>query len=222
MAPYQKRYKKKNYGKYKYKKYLTLDKASKALAVAYSIKKLMNVEFKFHDVQLMAQAITNTPIITQLTNIPQGDTDTSRDGAQVKLTRHLLRYTISSNALATDGHIVRCMIIHDKQTNGAIYSDSDLLQDVSNLNNLTSPLNLDNKYRFRVLYDKVHTLVTTASNGQIYKAYINDMDLRLRFESSTPSIADLNSSSLSFIMMASNPNNSPSITLFSRVRYVDN
>jgi len=89
--PYKKSYnrrpKGRPYGRYVKHAGTALDYSIKALTIARGIKKMINVEYKFHDVQLTSVALPQTPLITQLTNIAQGDTDQTRDGAQVKLTR---------------------------------------------------------------------------------------------------------------------------------------
>lgn len=226
--PYKKTYTKKRYtkkrynGQHKYIRYAggAMDVASKALTVAYGIKRLVNVEYKFHDVTLTLTTVAQTPIITQLTNIPQGDTDISRDGAQVKLVRINVKYLINSHvdALFTQ---IRCMLVHDRQTNQAIYSATDLLSDITGSDAIVSLLNLDNKYRFQVLYNKVHTLSNvgrTSSAHQVSK----ELSMKLRYDASTPSIADLTSSSLSWIFISNHATTSPEVTFFSRVRYIDN
>lgn len=223
---YKKRYtKRRSYQKSRSGRYLgyagtAVSTASKALAVAYGIKKLMNVEFKFHDVQNTVTAITRTPNIIQLTNIPQGDTSESRDGAQIKITRLTIKYIISGSPSSVFTW-VRVMLVHDKQTNQAIYTDSDLLQDVSAFDSLVSANNLDNKYRFRVLYNKVHRFSNVGNNSS-YSEIMKDLDMRIRFDNSTSTIADLTSSSLSLVFISNEDTNSPLLTLFSRIRYVDN
>ncbi len=222
---YKKRYtKRRRYQKSRSGRYLgyagtAVSTASKALAVAYGIKKLMNVEFKFHDVQTTT-TLNDAPAIIQLTNIPQGDTDQSRDGAQVKLTRLSIKYTIAMNASANASH-VRVMLVHDKQTNQAIYAATDLLSDVTVNDSIVSQLNLDNKYRFHVLYNRVHNFSVTGKQ-LTYQEVNKEIDMRLRFDNSTPSIADLTSSSLSLLFVSNEPTNQPSLTLFARLRYVDN
>ncbi len=226
--PYKKRYTKKRqivrHHKSRFNRYAgyagtAMSTATKALILAQGIKKLMNVEFKFHDVQLTSSIITQTPIITQLTNIPQGDTDITRDGAQVKLTRLDIKLAIEV-ASAAFSTVVRVIVVHDKQTNQAIYAGTDLLADTSPQDNIVSSLNLDNKYRFQVLHNHVYAF----SNAGVSMRYITirkELDLKLRFDASTPSIADLTSSSLS-ILMCTNQSGSPTVTMFSRIRYVDN
>ncbi len=220
--PYNKKYKRKRKRRSGYYRHgmNALELASKSLAVATTLKKLINVEFKFHDVQITATAVSTTATISQLTNIPQGDTDITRDGAQVKVTRLNLKYLLASHASAANT-AVRLMLVLDKQTNGAIYAIADLLADTTANDIIVSGLNLDNKYRFRVLYNQVVLLNNEGWNNK-YHVINKQLQQRLRFESSTPSIADLNSGSLSFVIVSNQTTNTPLVTMFSRIRYVDN
>ncbi len=218
-------YKKKPYVKYKRPGYKACGKmvyadAAKALAIARGVKRLINVEIKNFDVQQTNTAITDTPVIIQLTNIPQGDTTITRDGAQCKvlaleLSIFLTRHTSSENTT------VRLMLVCDKQTNQAIYLNSDLLEDVTVIDNLVSPLNLDNKFRFTVLWDRLFHVTAGSGSSKSFKKIFR-MSKIIRFDGNTPSIADLTSSSLSLVQMANEVTNDPSITMFSRIRYVDN
>lgn len=219
--PYKKRSKSYSNARPGYKRCgkMVLSDAAKALALARHIKKLVNVEIKNHDVQLASVAITDTPLITQLSNIAQGDTTNTRDGAQAKMLGVNVNYilTRSTNAEAT---AVRVMLVIDKQTNQAIYTAADLLEDVTSIDNVVSPRNLDNLHRFQILYDKVHVLTTNTTQIVVRKYFTKQ--LLLRYDGSTPSIADLTQNSLSILLVATQVTNDPSIAAFFRVRFVDN
>lgn len=193
--------------------------ARKALAVARGVKRLLNVEIKNHDVQQTTVSITNVPIIVQLTNIPQGDTTITRDGAQCKMIGITMNYMIIVHASGIRTS-VRVMLVLDKQTNQAIYVNTDLLDDTSGTDNITSPRNLNNLHRFTVLYDRVHALSQSTRVITVRKYF--KKSVLLRFDASTPSIADLTQNSLSFVQFGTEGTNEPDITSFFRIRYVDN
>lgn len=220
--PYRKTYKKKQYRRPGYKSCgkMVWGDAKKALTIASNLKRLVNVEVKNFDVQQQGVALSTTPVIIQLSNIPQGDTTISRDGAQCKvlalelalqMTRH------SSSTITT----ARILLVCDRQTNQAIYLNTDLLEDVTTNDNLVAPYNLDNKFRFTVIMDKVFNLATGSSGVKHFKKVFR-MNKIIRFDGNTPSIADLTSSSLSLIQFANESTNTPLITMFSRIRFVDN
>ncbi len=195
--------------------------SNKGVRLARKALSMLNVEYKFHDVQLNTSVITDAPIITQLSNIGQGDTQSTRDGAQVKAVRLNIKYILKGHVSATRTQ-VRIMIVHDKQTNQAIYTAANLLEDSSIVDNFTSMLNLDNKYRFRVLYDKVHVLNSSGGNRSIFKSISKHLSLKLRYDAAAGDITDLTSSSLSIVMFANEPTNTPTVTMFSRLRFIDN
>ncbi len=194
--------------------------AKKALVIASRLKRLINIEVKNFDVQQTSVAIGTGPIIVQLSNIPQGDGTSTRDGAQCKVIGIQLCYKIEMDLTATQSQF-RIMLVLDKQTNQAIYVGGDLLEDITTQDSMLSPRNLDNLKRFSVLYDKVH-LLAIDGQSQAYGKRFFKKEILLRYDASTPSIADLTQSSLSLFMLSSEVANSPVISTFTRLRYVDN
>ncbi len=225
--PYKKSYNKK---KSNYKKYSGYVKDAstvgyKALQIALMTKRLLNVEFKFFDIIGANLAVPDgVGTIVQLTNIPQGDTDVTRDGAQVKLMSINFKAVIRVNtSVANTGSSVTVMLIEDRQTNGAIYITADLLASVENSVSVVSSLNLDNKFRFRVLKRWIFMISKEGANRRILKWHHKFGDkMKIRYENSTPSIADLNSRSLSLLFISNESTNEPAITFFNRLRYIDN
>jgi len=167
---------------------MVVSDARKALLLARHVKNLINVEVKNHDVQQTAVAFTNTGVITQLSNIAQGDTTITRDGAQCKVIGIYLAYFLQVSATAPRT-AVRIMLVLDKQMNQAIYTIGDLLEDVTGSDILITPRNLDNKHRFTVLYDKNHNL-STANSTVVVRKYIK-RNILLRYDASVPDITDL-------------------------------
>lgn len=193
--------------------------AAKALALARRVKGMLNVEVKNFDTKQTATELTNTMVITQLTNIPRGDTTNERDGSQCKMVGVNLHYLLVVSATAPRTS-VRILLVLDKQTNQAIYNIADLIEDTAASQNIISPRNLDNRHRFVVLYDRVHHL-SLDFNTITVKKYIK-RNILLRYDASTPSIADLTQNSLSLIQVTNESTNKPTITSFIRVRFVDN
>ncbi len=185
------------------------------------IKKNLNVENKEFNIELIAATIVGgSGAIQQLTNIRQGDTTFSRDGSQCKVTSVQGRGIIQHNPLAIDT-VVRLLLVLDRQTNQAIYMTSDLLLDTALIESLISPYNLDNKSRFKVLWDRTFTLSQNSKTVTAFKFY-KKLDLLLRFDGNTPSIADLTQNSLSLVRISNENDNPPQFDLITRVRFVDN
>ncbi len=196
--------------------------AQKALRVARHVKSLLNVEKKNHDVSVTAVGVPDgVGTIFQLTNIPQGDTTISRDGSNVKIISIYIKILMILDASATTGSSFRVILVHDKQTNQAIYTTAELLSTVVNGSSLVSPLNLDNQFRFRILHDKCYTLSDGGSKHKFVKIF-KKVNTRLRFDASTPSIADLRSSSYSLVLIGNETTNEPNVRFEARLRFVDN
>lgn len=222
--PYKKSYKKPYVRKSSRPGYVSCGKmvwgdAKKALVMAQGLKRLVNVEIKNFDVQITSVAVTTVPTITQLSNIPQGDTTITRDGAQCKILalEFAAQFNLNASGAVT---MVRLLLVLDKQTNQTIYLHSDLLEDITVADNILSPINLDNKHRFRILLDRTINLSSAYTSRKI-KTVIR-LNTIIRFDGSTPSIADLTSNSLSLIVMGNETTNTPVMVMFSRLRYVDN
>ncbi len=186
-----------------------------------SLKRLINVEFKFHDVQLTVFSIPVVPVITQLSNIAIGDTDNTRDGSQLKCLSLQISYLLQIHASASSS-VVRVLLVKDKQTNQAIYSATDLLSDVTASDGIVSPYNRDNRLRFTVLHDKTHVLTTAGANRTRVFGKKFRQDQVIRYDASAGDITDLTQSSYSIIFTSNEPTNTPTVTLFSRLNYVDN
>ncbi len=199
---------------------MVISDAKKALRLARHVKSMINVEFKFLDFNATAAGQPESVTLGQVSNIAQGDGGSARDGNQVKLTGIYLTYMWTISASATNTQ-VRVLLVLDKQTNGVIYAAGDLLHDTSINDNIVSPYNLDNKYRFRVLYDRVHHLSDNGNQSVSVKRYIK-MNEKLRFDGTTADIANLTSSSITLVTMSSETTNVPLITRNVRLRYVDN
>ncbi len=185
-----------------------------------SLKRLINVEFKFLDTQLTNVASSTTPLITQLSNSAQGDTTVTRDGSQLKCLSIQLSYfmTMHTNAV---GSLVRVLLIKDKQTNQAIYTAGDVLTDTTAADSLISPYNRDNRKRFTIMYDKVHTLTGSGTEvrhvGRRFR-----QDQILRYDANAGDITDLTQSSYSLMTVSSEATNTPLFTMFARLNFVDN
>lgn len=193
--------------------------AKRALLVANSLRKLINVEIKNHDTQQTSVPITDTIAIIPLTNIPQDITTITRDGAQCKMLGFNLNYSIRTSVTAPRT-AVRIMVVVDKQTNQAIYVAGDLLKDTTTQDSIISPINLNNLHRFTILYDVTH-VISLDRPVVVVRKYIAK-ELLLRFDASTPGIQDLTQNSLSLLQVSNEVTNDPAITSFLRIRFVDN
>ncbi len=197
----------------------TLSTAQKALQIALQVKKLINVEYNFIDT-LQTAVIPITPALQQLTNIVQGDTNITRNGSQIKLVSIMLNYFIAQHASAVTT-VVRVMLIHDRQTNEAAFLAADVLQDITAGDAINSPRELDHLRRFSVLYSRVH-LLQDSGTKLVKGGFRKKLQLKLRYDANAGTISDLTQSSLALMIMSNEGTNTPTITSFVRILFVDN
>ncbi len=199
---------------------MVISDAAKALRLAKHVKSLLNVEIKNHDVLQTNVSITRTPVILQLTNVPQGDTTNSRDGAQYKCTQLELRFQVLLDGSATRTSF-RFMVICDKQTNQAIYTIGDVLENTDDIMVIFSPINLDNKRRFQIIDDFTVHVGTGEGRLKHFKKFYN-LNKIIRYDGTAGDITDLTQNSLSLLMVSSETTNGIELHSFSRLRFIDN
>ncbi len=200
--------------------YNDASQAAKALKLAKYLKTIVNVEFKNLTTQGTSTVLPVTPTIVQLTNIAQGDSTITRDGSNIKVLSIFWSYSVRQHATACCT-LVRVMLVHDRQTNQAIYTPGDLLSDITVGDNIVSPRNLDNTSRFAVLYDKVHAYSDTGRLISFHQMY-KKVQIKMRYDANVGDITDLTQSSLSLLVMSNESTNEPTITFSCRLRFVDN
>lgn len=220
--PYKKKYNKKYSRMRKYGRYARtgLQVANTALSVALKTKKLLNVEHKFLDLSLNSQSVSATGLGNNIVNMAQGDTASTRTGDQIKVTSIQFKYYLNINASATVS-TVRVILVLDRQANGAGINLSQLLQDTTAGLMLMSPLNLDNKYRFKIMYNRIHQM-SINGNRAVRGQYFKKHQIKIRYGSNAGTIADLTSRNLILFFISDEATNQPLVDCFLRVRFVDN
>lgn len=215
---YKKRYYKKR-KKYSRKNIFWWRLKNKAIKGGLKALKYLNSEEKFLDTQLTLLPIANTVGITNLVTCQQGDTSSTRQGDQIKITSILFKYIIKIHASATNSS-VRMLICLDKQANSAQMGLATVLKDVTNSDAIVSANNLDNKFRFTTLLDRVIQLSTDKpyARGSYYKK----CGIRIRYDGNLGDVTDLASRNILLYLISDEGTNTPSITCYARLRFVDN
>ncbi len=109
-------------------------------------------ELKFFDTTI-GGGIAATMAIFNLTKVPQGNGESERIGRKFIIEKISINYHISLPAktvASSTSDTMRVMLILDKQTNGAKFVATDLIDTDS----IFSFNNLSNSNRFRILYKK--------------------------------------------------------------------
>lgn len=199
---------------------MVINDATRALAMAKYVKGLVNVEFKQHNINRTSAAMNTTFTQSFLTNLSQGGDDTERDGNSLRMKSIQIKGFVKQNASAAQT-LVRLLVVHDKQTNQALFTPADLLFDVTPGDAIISARNIDNMKRFHVLWDKVITLDSAASGTKTFSFY-KKLNIAIRYDENAGDITDLTQSSLNFMQVSDEATNTPTITVHIRLRYIDN
>lgn len=186
-----------------------------ALRVAKFAHSKLNTERKAYDSNPhVSSAILDTGSVVSLTNIPQGDGAGHRDGNLVRFKSLLFRANFEMHASATFSQL-RFILLVDKQARAGLPSVSDILDG----SNILSPMNLANRYRFKVLMDKVYKMDISSMRGHIIKHYFK-LGQRANYASGTTDEASYNN--LVLLVISNEPTNGVTLNDDIRVRFLDN
>lgn len=113
------------------------------------------MELKAVDTNTSLSAIAGNGSLQLINGIATGTDYTDRTGRKVMLKSMLGRIFIYPTLSTSNsyGTVTRCLVVYDCQANGANPSVTDIL----NVATYDSPMNLNNRDRFKVLYDKFVT-----------------------------------------------------------------
>ncbi len=198
------------------------------------------VELKFHDIDwdeaaadFSAGVISNA---SSLVLIGQGVTESTRVGRKCVIKSigwraQLERIAVSSTGIAAS-EVIRLIIVQDKQANGAaptVSGTGGLLESA----NYQAFNNLNNKSRFRVLYDKTFTLNTLAAAGdgtsndsgavQRSFSFFKDVNIPMEYSgTANPSvIGEVRTNNIFGIMISESGNSTVALDSKFRFRFSD-
>lgn len=150
-----------------------------------------------------------------LTNIPQGDSDTARDGDAFIPTSIQLRYNVT---VADATNLVRVMVVRYNNYISGDISVNSVLQTIGSFEAPITAYSFDNRQNFTVIYDKCHALDTYNS--------IQSVDLSLPLAKKTVQYAAASSTAGTnrywlLVISDSAAATHPSIKYYIRVQFTD-
>lgn len=195
--------------------------ANKALRLARMAIGMLNSEKKYIDFSNNAFTIPITGTMILLNPLIQGTTATTRIGNQVRCKNVLMRFNLTLDSNATRTYI-RCMLLWDRQPNGALPGLDDILETVGTGGMVVnSPLERDFAFRFKLLRDKRYTVYT--DKPIVFVKWFIRLGRRIRYDDSNAGdITDIATNSLIFVMVSTEATNTPGGAIFSRLRFIDN
>lgn len=192
-----------------------------ALSKARKLERMIEVKHSdVHD----SGTCTQAGDVTNLTSIAQGTTSVTRSGDKITPTSFKMKYYVRFNTSATGPVGVRVLLVQSKSIDAAAtYTVSDIL-DLSpasgeeHLSNYT----WNQSRRFRVLYDKIHTLYDQAGHFQQINGFINIPGSRLHNVRFNPgSSTQVVYGGLNLICLSDEPTNPPSWNAVGRLAFKD-
>lgn len=190
-------------------------------------------ELKFHDVDLDDATVGATGNMTATINIiPQGVTESQRVGRKCTIKSvnwHFRLILPERDAVSNPGDpdIVRTILFIDKQANGATATVTDILETTQYL----SFRNLANSGRFKILYDKNHTMnygaMASDGAGVVSQARVvkdvnvyKSCSIPIEFSGTTGVIGEIRSNNFGVLLISSE--SSANFTSKFRLRFSDN
>lgn len=151
--------------------------------------------------------------------VGQGTDDTQRIGRRYTNVSIQMRYNISVNSTTATSAVARVMLVQDRQVNGALPSLTDILALSSDI----APMNLNNRDRFKVLYDQEHTVQPQGPQIEYCKMYKKIMVETTNTSTTTSAIAGIATGAI-YLVCVGNGNSDTTCAqgnLFVRVRFTD-
>ncbi len=187
-----------------------------ALRDLQSLRRFINTEMHFTDVTNTVSS-SNTPTLVLLNGLSLGDTSSTRTGQSIKMDRLDLRFQMSVNTTSV-ANFIRIIVVVDKQTNASAMTAADLLAS----NSTFAPYSQGCQMRFIPLYDESFAL-NSAGPGSIIKCVTLRANQHVMFNTANNgTVADIVSNSLYLIHLSDQSTNTPQLSYYSRLWFVDN
>lgn len=180
-------------------------------------------ELKFVDAAVSFTAWTTAGAIAILNGVAQGTDYNQRIGRSTLLKSILFRISVGKSANNSTGSTCRFLIFYDAQTNGAAPAVTDVLAAASYL----SPMNLNNRDRFKILCDtyidtEAYTAdpIATGTFKNETKTMFKKFNMECQFSGTGATVGSIATGGI-FILLISDEANTVGYEFYSRIRYTD-
>lgn len=182
-------------------------------------------EKKYFDTALafLLDTTGEVPATGQLTLIPQGDTENTRDGRKANIEsiqiRGNMRFVAAATAAAVTGHMY---LVLDTQCNGAAAGVTDVF---SSADLSVAMLNLNNSGRFRILkswdFEQASSAGVATAFGERIKVikFFKRCNIPVDWSSTTGAITEIRSNNLFLVAGSANGDDAISFTGTCRLRF---
>lgn len=184
-----------------------------------AVKRLAKfVDTELHQVDVVANFVnvTNASVIHFVNPIAVGTDRVDRTGDQASMRNLEVRFDIR---VGTNDSILRMIIFADRQTNGAVPALADVISD--DTFPTTSPLNIDNKRRFKILSDRCYRSSATGGFNVTCHRKFHKLMHKQRFDGGSGAITDVVSGAVHCMSVSDQAGgaNSPSLLIYTRCTF---
>lgn len=176
-------------------------------------------ERKFLHFQLTANTVSTTFATDSIVVCDSGNGVSDRTGRKILVTSISIKWLAAVNQNATNTFI-RFAIVQDRQANEGGISGSDLWNDTSALDAIVSGMNLNNRYRFKVLMNHIECIDPVSRPIGYFEKFIK-CHVPIIYDGTGNAEADITSNGISWCMISNEATNLPSVTMDIVVRFVD-
>lgn len=183
-------------------------------------------ELKVIDTAQAVYPCDTTGSVTLVNGIAIGDDFNNRDGRQITLKSVLIQGFVGPTDASTGVNLARVMLVWDSQPNASLAA----IADIFNAATATSPLNLTNRDRFRVVMDKwfahgpfdtTATMAVADRTVSLCKKY-KKLNNTVTFGNTGATIASIQTGALLLVTIGTNAVNAgASLTCSVRVRFTE-
>lgn len=225
--PYRRRRGSKKYGPWK-RVHRIIRGGTKAMSLAgaaysgyQSLRKLINVEYKTYDTENVSLTPNNVSTIAVLSNPSQGDDMNARSGRSIKASSIYVRARLTQHASAVVTTI-RCIILIDHQCDGALPTESEILDTSATPAWLTVRNNFtENPKRFTMLVDRTYDLDSVRNRISHLKVY-KKLGHHVKFRGTAGATGDLSNGHIFILWVSNETTNTPGVLYTARFQYIDN
>lgn len=177
-------------------------------------------EYKAVDVTTTVDSHTGT-IVALLNGIARGDDISERNAREVVMKSIQFSYTAAVTPTTGVAQRCRVLLVYDRQTNATALTAAQVLTVADTL----APRNLENRKRFKILYDRTHALNASAEPGsEVTRRFYRRLRHPVTFNSGdNGTVADIVTGSLYLVVVGSEATGPTdgTVTFHSRIRYLD-
>lgn len=196
-----------------------LEKANRALALVNNVRRFINTEVKHYDTSYTAGGLSTSGQVINLCAPSKGDTISARDGISIKPLHLSIKGSFRGNGADTTPNRIRAILFRGKQENGSVPTTTDVLESQS----VYSHKNYTDRFRTKVLYDKIFIPTTRANALAEHPTCEFNLEEKLQGHINFSEASDLiEAGGIYLLLLMDSAVNTSYFTMKTRVTFTDN